>query len=495
MELPESESAERRIAELRRRLEEAEETLRAIREGEVDALVIRDAGRDEAVFTLEGGPEPYRVFMEAMDLGAAAFDGAGRLLYVNGALARLMGATPEALHARGVCAFLDDDAAAKVAALLRPPFRPDGVEISVGEGRAARQVQVSAAPMRIGPSEGIALTFADITERIRARATEESERAAHAIIASANEAVIVCDVSGHITHANAAVAAITARPPVGLTLDEAVPLQIAGAGGLMPGSEIAAIAIAGNAVQGIEAFAPQAPRAQHLLVSAAPLRVGDGGISGCVVTMIDLTARKALEKQQLLLMGELDHRVKNTLALVLSIANRTASTEETVQGFQEAFSGRIQALAATHTILAERSWSSVSVSEVLAQELGPYLSAAQRRLTVIGADVRILPRAAIALGLVLHELVTNAVKHGALSGPSGGVEVRFVDAPENPWFGVEWREHGGPPVAPPRRNGFGQTVITRSLQYTPHGGADLEYPPHGLRCVMRVPRVDVLGAA
>lgn len=487
--------AERRIAELRRRLYEAEETLRAIREGEVDALVIRDAGRDE-IFTLESGPEPYRVFMEAMDLGAAAFDVSGRLLYVNAALARLLDTTPENLRAAGVLASLGAAAADIVGGLLRGPAEGRrNAEIAVGEGRATRRLQVSAAPMRIGPSAGTALTFTDITERIRVRAAEESERAAHAVIASVNEAVIVCDTSGRVTHANAAAAAITVGSPVGLMLDDAIPLEIAGAGGLMPGSEVAAIAIGGNAVQGIEASAPQAPRARELLISAAPLRVGDGEISGCVVTMVDLTTRKALEKQQLLLMGELDHRVKNTLALVLSIANRTATTEETVHGFQEAFSGRIQALAATHNILAERSWSSVSVGEVLAQELGPYVPAGQRRLSLVGADLRILPRAAIALGLVLHELVTNAVKHGALSSPGGGVEVRFVDRPEQPFVGIEWSEHGGPPVMPPARSGFGQTVITRSLQYTQHGGATLEYPPEGLRCQMRVPRADVLGAA
>ena len=120
-----------------------------------------------------------------------------------------------------------------------------------------------------------------------------------------------------------------------------------------------------------------------------------------------------------LLLRELNHRVKNTLALVLSISKRTASTEDTVAGFQSAFSGRIQALAATHNLLADRSWSSISVSEVIAAEIEPFVNQSQSRLQVDGIDVLITPRAAIALGLVVHELATNAVKYGPCPSSRG----------------------------------------------------------------------------
>jgi PAS domain S-box-containing protein len=477
-------------ADLRRRLDEAEETIRAIREGEVDALVIRNRALEEEVFTLEGGPEPFRAFMEAMDLGAAAFDAEGRLLYANASLGTLLGVTAEALHKRGLPAVLDAASAATVRDLMgRGAIAKSMAEITVDGGR---HIQVSASPLRVGLTDAVAVTFTDITHRIRERASQESERAALAILASANEAVIVCDLSGTITHANAAVAAIAAQNPVGKTFAEAVPLKIAGATGPHHGSEIVALAIGGNPVKGIEAFAPQAPKTKELLVSAAPLRIGSDAISGCVVTMIDLTQRKALEKQQLLLMGELDHRVKNTLALVLSIANRTANAEETVSGFQTAFSGRIQALAATHNILAERSWSSVRVGEVLSQEVEPFITSGENRLRIAGPDVRIRPRAAIALGLVLHELATNAVKYGALSSPAGIVAVQLTNDLESPFFSLEWREQDGPAVAEPNRFGFGQTVITRSQQNSVDGGAVLEYPSEGVRCTMRIPRADVV---
>ena len=478
-------------AELQRRLYEAEETIRAIREGEIDALVIRNRALEEEVFTLEGGPETYRAFMEAMDLGAAAFDTDGHLLYANTALVQLLGLAPDALQANSLFAKLDAGNGATVRDLLNRGKAGKSTAEITSEGR---HIQVSAAPLRVGITEAVALTFTDITSRIRERASQESERAALAILASANEAVIVCDIDGRITHANAAVAAITAQNPIGKTFATAVPLKIGGLPGQHPGGEIVALAIGGTPMQGIEAFAPHAPKSKDLLISAAPLRIGGDEISGCVVTMIDLSQRKTLEQQQLLLMGELDHRVKNTLALVLSIANRTAHSEETVRGFQAAFSGRIQALAATHNILAERSWSSVRVGEVLSQEVEPFITSGENRLRVAGPDVRIRPRAAIALGLVLHELATNAVKYGALSSPVGTVAVQFTNDPASPFFSLEWREVDGPAVALPDRFGFGQTVITRSLQYSVDGGAELEYPADGVRCKMRIPRDDVVAA-
>lgn len=229
-------------------------------------------------------------------------------------------------------------------------------------------------------------------------------------------------------------------------------------------------------------------------VSAAPLRVANDAIAGSVVTMVDLSQRKAAEKQQLLLMRELDHRVKNTLALVLSISSRTASSEETLQGFQKAFTGRIQALAATHTLLAENSWKDLSVEDIVLAELAPFAELGSR-VAISGLAVRVLPRAAVAFGLVIHELVTNAVKYGALSVPAGRVTVSSNgDNSAGQPFHVIWREEGGPLVSQPTRRGFGRTVIARSLQYTPEGGASLEFAPAGVIADIAIPHEDVQSA-
>ena len=480
---------DRITAELRRRLEEAEETIRAIREGEVDALVMRNPRDEDEVFTLEGGTESYRAFMEAMDVGAAAFDSESRLLYANRALQTLLGVGKD--DQVDVFSKLQQNARAEIDAVIRDGRSSKASREVIFEidGRN-RYLLVTGSPVTFGLSDVVALTFVDITARMQAHAARESERAAHAIIASANEAVIVCDRHGIVTHANAAISGITGFDPIGMHFNDAIPIVVPEATGLMRGDELVEIAISGVSVQGIEASAPKAPRIKDVLISAAPLKLGDQ-VTGCVVTMVDLSQRKAAEKQQLLLMGELDHRVKNTLALVLSIAKRTSSTEGTVEGFQRSFSSRIQALAATHNILAERSWNAVTVSEILKTELEPYLNDLQSRLAIKCDEIRITPRAAISFGMIVHELATNAVKYGALSNGVGRIAVTIDRAPKSAVI-FTWKESGGPYVRSPTRSGFGQTVITRSMQYAEDGGAELRYEPDGVWCSVSIPATDIV---
>ena len=476
------------ITELKRRLLEAEETIRAIRTGEVDALVVSNSG-DLDIFDIGGESESYRTFMEVMDIGAAAVDDSGRLLYLNGNLARMLGQGALDLQGQRLSSLLDAGSARELETALATPDYRATAQIALGNGL----YMLAVKPLRLGTVRGFAVTFTDVTERVLAEQALQSERAARAVIASANEAVLVCDRNGIITHANAAAGNVFTGDAVGLPFAEVVPLVFPGATGLMQADDIVSMAVAGNAVQGIEAVAPNAPGAKDYMVSAAPLQVGSDAISGCVVTMVDLSGRKAAEKQQLLLMRELDHRVKNTLALVLSIAGRTIHHEDTLEGFHKSFTGRIQALSATHNLLAENSWSDLTISDVINKELAPYTGGSPGRITTSGLHVGVEPRAAIAFGLVVHELTTNAAKYGALSVPDGHIAVRVVDrtgGDEGSLF-IEWQESNGPLVRPPSRKGFGQSVITRSLQYSAGGGAELHYDPAGLRCVIRIPAVDL----
>jgi two-component sensor histidine kinase len=194
----------------------------------------------------------------------------------------------------------------------------------------------------------------------------------------------------------------------------------------------------------------------------------------------------------MLLMQELDHRVKNTLALVLSISHRTAASADTIEGYHEAFSGRIHALAATHNLLAETSWTGLTLADLVAEELAPYITPDSSRLHLERLEIGVSPRAAVPIRLILHELVTNAVKYGALSTESGELWLSAKDNPEPEYLRLEWVESGGPPVSEPERNGFGRTVIARVLRYSPHGGADLSFHPGGVRCTMRIPSEDIL---
>ncbi|MEX6505943.1 HWE histidine kinase domain-containing protein [Jiella sp. M17.18] len=480
------------IGALKLRLEEAEELIRAIREGEVDALVVEGA-RPAEVFTLEGGPEPYRVFMEAMETGAAALDGSHRLLFANKALCQLLGRSRMEIEEEGLVEAFGAEHAAGFEQLFHAAAAgAAAMELQLHLGGRTLHLHISAAPLQVGPSLGFALTVTDLTDRIRAAAIEESERLARAVIASANEAVVVCDLDGRITHSNAAALAICPQAPLGKRFDEAIPLILPDMTGLVSGEDLIGVAVAGGTIQGIEATAPKAPKARSLLVSAAPLIVGSDEIRGCVVTMVDLTERKKAEQQQLLLMRELDHRVKNTLALVTSICARTASSEDTVDGFRRAFLGRIQALSATHNLLAEKSWTDLTLRSIVVAELAPFVGEGDPRLSLEGLDVRIAPRAATAIGLVLHELATNAVKYGALSHAYGDLKVAAALDPDAGRLTVTWRETGGLITAEPVRRGFGRTVIARSLAYAKDGGADLAFEPEGVACVMHVPWEDVV---
>jgi two-component sensor histidine kinase len=342
--------------------------------------------------------------------------------------------------------------------------------------------------MQLGTTSGHAVTFANVTERVLNEGAEQSEHAARAVIASANEAVLVCDRDGVITHANAAASIVYDGNPIGQVFADIIPLLFRDSTGILQADDMIAMVIAGTPLRGVEATASKAPKVKDYLVSAAPLRVAGDHISGAVVTMVDLSERKAAEKQQNLLMRELDHRVKNTLAMVVSISARTASNTDTVEAFQKAFSGRIQALAATHTLLLGNSWSSLGLSDIVMSELTPFIEAAAEQVTIEGLNVAVTPRAAIAFGLIVHELTTNAVKYGALSQQGGHITVRAVgrDAEKSGAFVLEWRESGGPPVIPPERKGFGHTVITRSLQYS-GGGAEFDFDPSGVICRIAIP--------
>jgi len=325
-----------------------------------------------------------------------------------------------------------------------------------------------------------------VTERIEAAAAHESDRIGRAIMASSNEAVVVCDRDGLITHANAGVRHFQDGSVVGKSFDQAFPLSFALSSGLMGGGDLIGVALAGTAVRGIEATLTQDGRTQDLQLSAGPLRQSGDAIGGCIVTLADITERKATEKRQALLMGELTHRVRNTLTLVMSIANRTiAATRDTAE-FRIAFGRRLEALAATHNLLAEGAWEGLTLEELINVELAPYVTLGSGRVRLQHLNVRVAPDMAVALGLIFHELVTNAVKHGALSNDTGRISI--TASPKGESVELVWQEDGGPTVLAPEKSGFGQTVIARGLG---PGGTNVEFRPEGLVCRMYVPRGQV----
>jgi PAS domain S-box-containing protein len=206
----------------------------------------------------------------------------------------------------------------------------------------------------------------------------------------------------------------------------------------------------------------------------------------------EITDRKQAEMRQKLLLDELNHRVKNTLATVQSLATQTLRSAGSPQEFRRTFEARIVALSRSHDLLTRRNWQGADLKDVVSQQLGPYATNLAR-LTVEGDAVALTPRAALTLSMVFHELATNAAKYGALSTPNGRLEVRWTVKAADPGSAdrpdrlrLTWRESGGPPVAPPERRGFGSRLIERSTSEL-DGEGELAFDPAGLCYRLAIP--------
>ncbi|HEY1746685.1 MAG TPA: ATP-binding protein [Xanthobacteraceae bacterium] len=220
------------------------------------------------------------------------------------------------------------------------------------------------------------------------------------------------------------------------------------------------------------------------LVQAAPLRDQSGTIIGAVSAGLDITERKRVEEHRLLLLNELNHRVKNTLATVQSIAVQSFRRARTDLGGRELFQSRLLALSRTHDVLTNESWEGANLGDIVAQAIMPYRDANPTRFSVDGPAVWLSAKMALSISMALHELATNAVKYGALSNDTGRVSIgwRTLQQPDGRRLRLEWSEKDGPAVVPPRRKGFGSRLIERGLAQELGGEVKIEYEPHGVRC-------------
>ena len=227
----------------------------------------------------------------------------------------------------------------------------------------------------------------------------------------------------------------------------------------------------------------------HYIMRILPYREPDSTISGALITFIDVTGIVEAERQQRLLVDELNHRVKNMLTVVISLASQTLRRSQTLEEFSKAFMGRVHALSASYTLLSDRHWRTVSLAELLVEETKPYVAQDGANIVMEGPDVQLAPAGALAIGLTIHELATNALKYGALSSPEGVVNItwRFENDKGRREFVVDWVEVNGPPVKAPSRRGFGTTLIERSFAQEMSGQATLEFDMNGLRATLRAP--------
>lgn len=230
-----------------------------------------------------------------------------------------------------------------------------------------------------------------------------------------------------------------------------------------------------------------------------PLRDGSGETLGFLKILRDRTAQKHEEEQRRLLLAELNHRVKNTLAIVQSFVTQTARGAESAAVLREALETRLNALAALHDLLTREGWRGAGLADVVHATLAPFEDSAGRA-QARGSELRLMPNAALVLSMALHELATNAAKYGALSVPDGHVEVvwhldRPADAPSGATLDLLWRERGGPAVALPPRRGFGSRLIEAGVTYQLGGDVRLAFEAEGVECRFRIPLSPKLGGA
>lgn len=219
------------------------------------------------------------------------------------------------------------------------------------------------------------------------------------------------------------------------------------------------------------------------------------GTRGLLKIMRDETERHHADQTKKLLIAELNHRVKNTLAIVQAIASETLKSCAAEIEIRDALDSRLAALSQSHDILARENWRDASLTEVIKRALAPFVSheTVENRVLMNGSDIRLSPTCALSLGMAFHELATNAAKYGALSVPGGTVEIQWAREPsENAeHVRLSWHEKNGPPVSLPQRKGFGSRLIEQALPYQLNGTARLEYAPDGLRLKMFFPWADM----
>lgn len=232
---------------------------------------------------------------------------------------------------------------------------------------------------------------------------------------------------------------------------------------------------------------------RHLVGMGRVSESEDGQPTRMVGVNYDITERKGIEEHAAMLMAELDHRVKNILAVVSSVVTQTLKTGGSVQSVQAELEGRIQAISRAHGLLRELGGVEGSLGRLVAMELKPYMQRANVRTA--GDDVVLTSRANLSMGLAIHELATNSVKYGCLSTVEGHLDVtwRVIEAADQPVLEILWQETGGPPVTPPKVRGYGTKLIELSLVRGLSAKVNREFPEAGVRCWISIPFTHEIG--
>jgi len=431
--------------------------------------------------------------LEALPVAVYTTDGEGRITYYNQAAADLWGCRPE-LGSSEWCGSWK---------LYWPDGRPlphdqCPMAIALKEGRPVRGMEAIAErpdgsrvpfmpfPTPLYDSSGELLgavnMLVDISDRNRAG---EYEQRLISIITSSDDAILSKDLNGIITSWNRGAQQLfgyTAEETIGRPITMLIPTERHN-----EEPKILARIRSGERIDHYETIRRRKDGSLiEISLTVSPIKNAEGEIIGASKIARDITERRRAQEQQALLLGEMKHRVRNTLATVQAIATQTlrsAASED-----RDAFLARLRALAGAHDLLTLERWNQAPIGDVVAGALNAFQGSHGARILVAGPKDTVLDaHKSMLLAMALHELSTNAIKYGALSNQGGRVNVSWDLVPDDDVRRLKfvWQESGGPPVKPPVRKGFGSTLIDRALRRE-LGGVQYDFDPRGVACTLEL---------
>lgn len=432
---------------------------------------------------------------EAATVGIAEADSDGRLLRVNDAICNMLGRTREQLLAMTFFGythsdFVDEDAALYARqvegeidnyVLRKRAFKPDG-EVVYLEIHSS-SVRDASGNFRYGVRVIQDVTLAHrMEQRVR-----ESEQHMRDLLEALPAAVYTTDAEGRITFYNRACVELAGRTPqLGdmwcvtwrlLNTDESP----------LPHDQCPmALALKENRpIRGVEAIAerPDGTRVPFIPYPT-PLHDANGKLVGAINMLVDITERKQAEDRQKTLIDELNHRVKNTLVTVQSLAGQTARSADSADEAYQRFEARLLALSRAHDLLTKRHWGHSPLGSLVREVVVPVFGLDANRLKIDGPPIEVSARVALNLTMTLNELAINALKHGAMTVETGILAISWTTQPhaDGVLLSLDWREHDGPQVSEPKRRGLGSRLMERCIERDLDGKFELMFASEGVVC-------------
>ncbi len=488
-------------ADLHRRLGDSEETLRAIRNGEVDALVIETVVGPQ-VYTLQGqDAEANRMrgeMLAQVSDAVIAVDGEMRISFLNAAAERLY----DFAASRGLGQVLsdvyesrwlhpDEEAVSNTALRECGEWRGENVHVRHDGRKLNVESGITVLRNLAGEPSGLLSVIRDMTERkLQEEKVQVSEIRYRRLFEAAHDGVLIIDPDTRkIVEANPFMTMLLGYPhdqlvgkelyEIGLLKDQAASQEMVR--NLKRTSQVR-----------YDDLPLESHTGQHREVEVVANLYDENGRPVIQCNIRDITDRKRTEEHVKMLIAEVNHRAKNLLAVVQAVAQQTVKHGDTQTAAARLYE-RIGALAAGQDLLVKSQWQGVDVSDLIAAQLAHFKDLFGKRVLLAGPPAQLRADAAQGIGMALHELATNAAKYGALSNDEGRVRISWqVTADTEPRFSMTWLEDGGPRVDVPARVGFGQIVIGRLAEAAVQGIAEIKYAAAGFSWKLSAPIKDAL---